>query len=63
MDFVVREGDMVLVDVIPLLYADLLWAGACLSCYQLLQVADSVVLAAKPEQSSETATLLLAKLQ
>jgi hypothetical protein len=45
-DLVVPEGDVVLVDVVPLLDADLLGARARLRRHQLLEVADGVVLVA-----------------
>ena len=35
MNFVVLEGDVILVDRIPLLYAQLLWPRSCLSSKQL----------------------------
>lgn len=44
MDLVVLEGDVALVDVVPLL--DLLGARPCLRRHQLLEVADGVVLVA-----------------
>ena len=45
-DLVILQCDVVLEDVVPLLDADLLRACARLSCHQLLQVADRVILAA-----------------
>jgi len=45
-DLVVLEGDVVLVDVVPLLDADLLGARPRLRRHQLLEVADGVVLVA-----------------
>ncbi|KAK3408751.1 hypothetical protein EUGRSUZ_J00925 [Eucalyptus grandis] len=45
-DLVVLEGDVVLVDVVPLLDSDLVGAGARLGGHQLLEVADGVVLVA-----------------
>ena len=44
MYLVILEGDVVLVDVVPLLNADLLGTRARLRRHQLLQVADRVVL-------------------
>lgn len=46
MDFVVCQGDVVFVHSVPLLDANLLGPGTRLSCHQLLQVPDGVVLAA-----------------
>ncbi len=46
MDLVVLEGDVVLVDVVPLLDADLLGPRPGLRRHQLLEVADGVVLVA-----------------
>ena len=46
MDLVVPEGDVVLLDGIPLLDADLVGARAGLSGRQLLQVSDGVVVVA-----------------
>jgi len=43
-DLVVFERDVVLVDVVPLLNADLLRARAALRRHQLLQVAHCVIL-------------------
>ena len=45
-DLVVAEGDVVLVDVVPLLDADLIGARARLRRHQLLQVSDCVVVVA-----------------
>ena len=45
-DLVVRESDVIFVDRMPLLDADLLWPGPRLCCHQLLQVANGVVLIA-----------------
>lgn len=45
-DLVVAEGDVVLVDGVPLLDADLLGPGARLRRHELLEVADGVVLVA-----------------
>lgn len=45
MYLVILEGDVVLVDVVPLLNADLLGARARLRRHQFLQVPDRVVLA------------------
>lgn len=45
-DLVVLEGDVILVDVVPLLDPDLLSSGPGLSGHELLQVADRVVIVA-----------------
>ncbi|GLT70135.1 hypothetical protein SLA2020_422320 [Shorea laevis] len=45
-DLVVLEGDVILVDVVPLLDPDLLRPCPCLRRYQLLQVADRVIVVA-----------------
>ena len=45
-DLVVLEGDVVLVDSVPLLDADLVRSGTRLGRHQLLQVADGVVIVA-----------------
>lgn len=55
MDLVILEGDMILVDVVPLLNPDLLGPGSGLGGDQLLQVADRVVLVAlHPDLLPET---------
>lgn len=54
-NLVVSQGDMVLVDVVPLLNAYLLWPCPCLSCDQLLQVSDGVVLAVTTRERSKYA--------
>ena len=46
MDLVVFECDVVLVDVVPLLDANLLGPSPCLGSHKLLQVPDGVVLIA-----------------
>ncbi|KAD5961943.1 hypothetical protein E3N88_13416 [Mikania micrantha] len=43
-NLVVLEGDMILVYVVPLLDPDLVSTGSGLSCNELLQVADGVVI-------------------
>ena len=45
-DFVILKRDVVLKYVVPLLDADLLRSCASLSCHQLLQVTDRVILTA-----------------
>ena len=45
-DLVVLESDVVFVDVVPLLDPNLLGLGSGLSCHELLEVADGVVLVA-----------------
>ena len=45
-DLVILEGDMILVDGVPLLDADLVGPGARLCRHELLQVADGVVVVA-----------------
>lgn len=46
MDLVILEGDVILVDIVPLLDPNLLGPGSGLSGNELLQVADRVVLVA-----------------
>lgn len=46
MDLVVLEGDVILVDGVPLLDSDLIGSGAGLGRHQLLKVTDGVVLVA-----------------
>ena len=46
--FVVRQGDVVFVDVVPLLNSNLLRTRSSLCCHQLFQVAYGIVLAACP---------------
>lgn len=46
MDFIVLEGDVVLVDVVPLLDPNLVGSGTRLSSHELLEVAYGVILVA-----------------
>lgn len=46
MNLVIRQRDVVLVDCVPLLDAQLFWPRACLCCHQLFQVPYRVVLVA-----------------
>ena len=46
MDFIILEGNMVLVGGVPLLDTDFIGSSSSLSCHQLLQVADRVILVA-----------------
>ena len=46
MNLIVCECDVILVNGVPLLDANLIRSRACLCSYQLLQVADCVVLVA-----------------
>ena len=50
-NLVVCKGDVVFVDVVPLLNPDFVRPGARLCCYQLLQIPDRVFLTANPTQS------------
>eukprot|EP00928_Gymnodinium_smaydae_P023671 TRINITY_DN19443_c0_g1_i2.p1 TRINITY_DN19443_c0_g1~~TRINITY_DN19443_c0_g1_i2.p1 ORF type:complete len:122 (+),score=0.99 TRINITY_DN19443_c0_g1_i2:89-454(+) len=43
LDLVVLQGDVILINVVPLLNADLLPSSTALRCYQLLQISDCVV--------------------
>lgn len=45
-DLVILESDVILVDGVPLLDADLVGSGARLSRHKLLQVADGVIVVA-----------------
>ena len=63
MDLVVREGDVVLVHVVPLLDADLLRPGPGLGGHQLFQVAYGVVLAASTQPVGTAASGRAAKRQ
>jgi len=46
MDFVVFQGDVILVDVVPFLDSDLIGASSSLSSDELLEVANGVILVA-----------------